>query len=143
MHEPTRRFLRINSLFSDKQKIIVYTSIFTLISTWIFAGPLLSGKSFFLKYGVAFGGTLTGVWLANAIYKRWDRNTNKGRSSISMIAALSGFICVILILWSQIYFRGRNFYAPWEITAYFLGLFVLTCLASSLTFYGGKARNLI
>lgn len=128
---------------SNALKVGVYTFLFTSISVWLYGGPLLSGGNLVLKYGVAFGGTLGGVYLANAIYRSWNQSKNSGRARVSLAALASVIGCVLLIIVSRMYFRGRSSYDDTEIATYFLGLFVLTCLGSCLTFYGGKARNII
>lgn len=127
---------------SNSVKVGVYTFLFTFVSTWIYGGPLLSGSSLVLKYGTAFGGTLSGVYLANAIYKWWNQATNFGRARVSLAASVTVLGCVLIVILSRMYFRGRSSYEDIEITGYFLGLFLLTCLGSCLTFYGGKAKNI-
>lgn len=127
---------------SNPTKVTVYTLIFTFISTWLYGGPLLSGWSLALKYGIALGGTLGGAYVANAIFKSFNQSKNQGRAGVSFAAFASVFGCVLIIIASRMHFRNKSSYDEMEIAVFFFGVFLLTCLGSCLTFYVGKARKI-
>lgn len=123
-------------------KVSAFTFGFTAVAVWLSGGPLLSGASLGLKYGLSLGGTLAGMYMANAIYKSVNASRKKAHMLYSVVAFLMLAASCALILSSRMYYRNKEAYGDPEIVVYFIGLFFLAVLISGITFYGGKARNI-